>query len=528
MGATTRPTRWSTSTVRSRAVRRPPSCASATSSSSPAAPSAARRRGLSGLEALCRHALHREFAEVDSALPLAAQLVEMTRCFARRHAHTVAQWLRVGYVQGNMNSDNCLLSGRTMDYGPFGFLERYEPVWSPFTSDMERKFGFERQPVAAQARHVINKQVRNGRVTSGMRPRARCQDCNHSRPLGGADHVDDSPDDSADDSLVDSPVDSPVDYRSLAQINLMTLARALVPLVHKPEAEPAAHLAQMQAIVQEEYPRLLKRELSEMRRSKLGLRTWSAEDESQLWPELTGLMESSGADYTLVFRQLAQADLAALAAAAGIGVADAGCEAQLDVLYAALEPSFYRRDLSAEKRKAWRRWLGSYAQRLAADGREAAERRAEMLQVRSRSLSVPHRSLTAPSPLPHRSLTAPSSFLTAPSAEPTPSDAMGGLLSAGAAFGRRRRPSTSQGNGCSWRPTLLRRRATWVWCTSWRACSSGHLTSTPTSRPSTTGGRQHRCRARPVSPTSADPHKPRIYSTRLLRAYAKQVGRGRR
>ena len=37
-----------------------------------------------------------------------------------------------------------------MDYGPFGFLERYDPVWSPFTSDPERKFGFERQPLAMQ------------------------------------------------------------------------------------------------------------------------------------------------------------------------------------------------------------------------------------------------------------------------------------------------------------------------------------------------------------------------------------------
>ena len=51
-----------------------------------------------------------------------------------------------------MNSDNCLLSGRTMDYGPFGFVEQYEPLWSPFTSDAERKFGFERQPLAAQVK----------------------------------------------------------------------------------------------------------------------------------------------------------------------------------------------------------------------------------------------------------------------------------------------------------------------------------------------------------------------------------------
>ena len=35
----------------------------------------------------------------------------------------MAGWLRVGYVQGNMNSDNCLVGGVTMDYGPFGFME---------------------------------------------------------------------------------------------------------------------------------------------------------------------------------------------------------------------------------------------------------------------------------------------------------------------------------------------------------------------------------------------------------------------
>ena len=41
---------------------------------------------------------------------------------AERQAALVAEWLRVGYCQGNMNSDNSLLSGLTMDYGPFGFV----------------------------------------------------------------------------------------------------------------------------------------------------------------------------------------------------------------------------------------------------------------------------------------------------------------------------------------------------------------------------------------------------------------------
>ena len=32
-------------------------------------------------------------------------------------------------VQSNFNSDNCLVGGATLDYGPFGFMERYDPKW---------------------------------------------------------------------------------------------------------------------------------------------------------------------------------------------------------------------------------------------------------------------------------------------------------------------------------------------------------------------------------------------------------------
>jgi uncharacterized protein YdiU (UPF0061 family) len=47
----------------------------------------------------------------------------MFRCSVRGNAHLIAQWLRVGYTQGNMNSDNTLLAGRTLDYGPYGWME---------------------------------------------------------------------------------------------------------------------------------------------------------------------------------------------------------------------------------------------------------------------------------------------------------------------------------------------------------------------------------------------------------------------
>ena len=81
--------------------------------------------------------------------------LHLLRVFSQRQATLSVQWLRVGYVQGNMNSDNCLISGRTMDYGPFGFMERYHAAWSPFTGDAQRNYGFERQPLAAQVNLAV-------------------------------------------------------------------------------------------------------------------------------------------------------------------------------------------------------------------------------------------------------------------------------------------------------------------------------------------------------------------------------------
>lgn len=110
--------------------------------------------GIAELQQMCEHVLRREFPAVwegDASAPsLATKLVAMVEEFAERQALLVAEWLRVGYVQGNMNSDNCTLGGRTIDYGPFGIMERYDGMWNPFTSDPDGKFAFVRQPGAAR------------------------------------------------------------------------------------------------------------------------------------------------------------------------------------------------------------------------------------------------------------------------------------------------------------------------------------------------------------------------------------------
>ena len=71
------------------------------------------------------------------------------------NARLVSEWLRVGYTQGNMNSDNTLLAGRTVDYGPYGWLERFDPSYQPFTSDGEGKFRFLNQPTAMNVNMAV-------------------------------------------------------------------------------------------------------------------------------------------------------------------------------------------------------------------------------------------------------------------------------------------------------------------------------------------------------------------------------------
>ncbi|CAK0854634.1 unnamed protein product, partial [Prorocentrum cordatum] len=100
------------------------------------------------LELLLEHALAREYPDVEPGQPLQVRALGMLRAASRRISSLAAEWVRVGYVQGNFNSDNCLVGGRTMDYGPFGFLERYEPLWNMWVGGAE-KYGFLNQPQAA-------------------------------------------------------------------------------------------------------------------------------------------------------------------------------------------------------------------------------------------------------------------------------------------------------------------------------------------------------------------------------------------
>ncbi len=68
----------------------------------------------------------------------------------RRTAVMIAHWMRVGFVHGVMNTDNMSVLGLTIDYGPYGWLEGFDPDWTPNTTDAgQHRYAFGRQPQVA-------------------------------------------------------------------------------------------------------------------------------------------------------------------------------------------------------------------------------------------------------------------------------------------------------------------------------------------------------------------------------------------
>ncbi|MFV2058372.1 MAG: YdiU family protein [Thiohalomonadales bacterium] len=63
-----------------------------------------------------------------------------------RTAYLIAQWQAVGFAHGVMNSDNMSILGLTIDYGPFGFMENYQPGYVCNHSDHQGRYAFDQQP----------------------------------------------------------------------------------------------------------------------------------------------------------------------------------------------------------------------------------------------------------------------------------------------------------------------------------------------------------------------------------------------
>ncbi|XP_050954206.1 protein adenylyltransferase SelO [Labeo rohita] len=152
-------------------------------------------------------------------------------------AHLIAHWMSVGFAHGVCNTDNFSLLSITIDYGPFGFMEAYDPNFVPNTSDDEGRYS-----IGAQA--------------------------------------------------------------NVGLFNLQKLLEALKALLTSDQ------LSQCQQILRE-YSQIYHQRFHELFKAKLGF-LGNEEKDSYVIAFLLKLMEDTGADFTMTFRQLSEVSLSQL------------------------------------------------------------------------------------------------------------------------------------------------------------------------------------------------------------------------
>ena len=99
-----------------------------------------------GLKLLVEHIIERHYPEsVDAKNPALAMFEQVMR----RQAYLIAQWQSVGFIHGVMNTDNMLLSGETIDYGPCAFMDTFDSAALYSSIDHQGRYAYRNQPAIA-------------------------------------------------------------------------------------------------------------------------------------------------------------------------------------------------------------------------------------------------------------------------------------------------------------------------------------------------------------------------------------------
>jgi uncharacterized protein YdiU (UPF0061 family) len=95
------------------------------------------------VRALADHVIARHYKDIaGEAKPYRALLEAVTV----RQAELVARWLLIGFIHGVMNTDNCAVSGETIDYGPCAFMDAYDPATVFSSIDHAGRYAYGNQP----------------------------------------------------------------------------------------------------------------------------------------------------------------------------------------------------------------------------------------------------------------------------------------------------------------------------------------------------------------------------------------------
>jgi uncharacterized protein YdiU (UPF0061 family) len=106
----------------------------------------ASRNEISNLRKLADWTIKKYFAHIEGE----ERILQWFKEVVERTASLMAEWLRVGFVHGVMNTDNMSVLGLTIDYGPYSFVDDYDRNFTPNTTDLPgRRYAFGRQPSIA-------------------------------------------------------------------------------------------------------------------------------------------------------------------------------------------------------------------------------------------------------------------------------------------------------------------------------------------------------------------------------------------
>lgn len=108
----------------------------------------AARNDLNNLQQLTDYTIDQFFPEIKSGNK--EGYLQFFSTVLDRTLEMIMHWQRVGFVHGVMNTDNMSILGLTIDYGPYGWLEGFDPGWTPNTTDRtHQRYRFGHQPQIA-------------------------------------------------------------------------------------------------------------------------------------------------------------------------------------------------------------------------------------------------------------------------------------------------------------------------------------------------------------------------------------------
>ena len=109
------------------------------------------RREIDLLRRFVDYTIRQDFPELEASDDPKERTVRWFNEVCARTARMIVEWMRVGFVHGVMNTDNMSILGLTINYGPYGWLEDYDPEWTPNTTDAaNRRYRFGQQAPIAQ------------------------------------------------------------------------------------------------------------------------------------------------------------------------------------------------------------------------------------------------------------------------------------------------------------------------------------------------------------------------------------------